>query len=116
MAFQEEVDISLPLDIPRGQAGEICASRTATYSICDLNKHINNTFYADIACDVLPPELLQDEAIVSITLHFRREIAYGTSFEISCLEYDGAWIVQGIQDERVCFSALIRTRKHTLME
>ena len=30
----------------------------AHYALCDLNGHINNAYYLDLACDALPPEVL----------------------------------------------------------
>ena len=110
--FQDAVDMELPLDIPRGLQGEYSTTRTAAYTMCDLNKHVNNTFYADISCDALPTEAFTNAAVQSIVVHFRREISYGTTFDVLRLQQDdGTWFVQGVQQEKPCFSALLRLQE-----
>ncbi len=42
--------------VQRADVGRECR---ASYSLCDLNGHINNAYYLDLACDALPPEVLQ---------------------------------------------------------
>ena len=48
---------SCPSSSTRARTLTAAGERRASYSLCDLNGHINNSFYLDIACDALPLEV-----------------------------------------------------------
>ncbi len=59
----------------------------ATYSRCDLNGHMNNTSYLDIAEDLIPLSFLQNRKLVGIDIEYLHEIKLGekisASYELS---------------------------------
>ena len=67
-SFQEE----LPLE----------AKIEATYSRCDLNGHLNNTFYFDCVQDLIPIDYLKSHECVSINVSYKKEIPLGESAPI----------------------------------
>ena len=52
----------------------------AGYSLCDCNGHINHTRYADIICNCLPPNLLQQNRISKMVLTYHQEVCFGEDF------------------------------------
>lgn len=62
---------------------ETVLKQTACYSLCDKNGHINNTKYADIVCDVLPLEKLQERMLKKLVLLYKAEIQMGQEFTVS---------------------------------
>ena len=54
IAFDQTVDKELDFGVERLPVGQ---GRTilAGYSLCDCNRHINNTRYADLVCDAIDP-------------------------------------------------------------
>ncbi len=54
----------------------------ASYSLCDLNKHLNNAFYLDIAEDLLPIPYLLEHEVKSIEIEYLHEVKIGESLHI----------------------------------
>lgn len=82
MPFTQPPAFLLPLDFPRGELIPI-AEETASYTRCDINRHLNNTFYADIILDHVPLERLTTAAPARLVLLYHNEIPMGTSFTLS---------------------------------
>ena len=61
-------------DVGRGVQGQL--------SLCDLNGHINNAYYLDLACDALPPEVLQAGPVTFAAVNYHREIPMGDTVEL----------------------------------
>ena len=78
-AIAEAHDLTLPKPEtpPEG-----LAKLEARYSLCDRNGHVNNTRYADLMCDYLPPERLKAGPPRRMLLHYHAEIPMGESFEL----------------------------------
>ena len=68
--WAETVEQELPMKLDRvpPEACETVGERTATYSQCDMNGHMNNARYVDAVCDALPPEVL-DRCLCAGTGH-----------------------------------------------
>lgn len=96
--FADEVDRSLDVALPNDPQVEPVRTALARYSYCDTNHHVNNTRYADIACDALPPDALADASVRRWVLNYRREILFGQSFSLERARMaDGSWYVRGTQ-------------------
>lgn len=54
----------------------------AAYSLCDLNKHLNNAYYLDIAEDLLPISYLLEHEVKSIEIEYLHEVKLGESLLI----------------------------------
>ncbi len=77
-ALAQEHDMGMP----KSDALQECARLTAGYSLCDANHHVNNTRYADIVCDHLPIELLQNSLPKRMVLSYHSEIPMAEQFEL----------------------------------
>ncbi len=96
LGFPEDVPRELDQKIPRVSDAEPAFTMRASYSLCDTNRHMNNTHYADIVCDALPEELLESQRVSRLAIAFKNEVPYGSEFTVSRkpLE-DGTWYVAG---------------------
>lgn len=81
-----------------------CFSRTARFSDIDFNGHVNNTVYADIVTDCLPPEKLE-APIKSFTVNYVSEMLEGETLKISAAENGDTEYFKGEIDGRICFEA-----------
>lgn len=61
---------------------DLRGSRTASYSLCDLNGHVNNACYLDIACDALPLEVVEAGPLKFVSVKYHREIPLGSQVEV----------------------------------
>lgn len=61
---------------------EPCGEQTATYTRCDLNGHLNNTVYADIACDCADARELLRRSAARFAAVYHKEVPLGSSLEI----------------------------------
>lgn len=75
------------------------------WSDTDRNTHMNNTRYADLACDALADKLAGHH-IVDVQMHFAGETRLGDTVTLSVGETDAAY-VQGSTPRGAAFSARI---------
>ncbi len=54
----------------------------ALYSYCDLNAHINNSAYLDIALNLVPIDVLKNNSLKKIDIEYNREIRLDEEFII----------------------------------
>jgi len=57
-------------------------TRTVTYSDTDINGHMNNTKYADIACDVMSYDQCTDQFITEVQISYLKESFPGDKLSI----------------------------------
>lgn len=50
----------------------------ASYSLCDVNNHLNNCSYIDVAMDALPIDYLKSHNVKSLDIQYKKEIPLGT--------------------------------------
>lgn len=81
------VDTPPPTDKPR-KVREVTPTVTdehrVVYSDIDFNRHVNTMRYIEMMFDMLPLELLTDEAPVRLDIHFLRECRYGQTLAVGC--------------------------------
>ena len=72
------------LDVAVHKPGQFapCGVQEATYTRCDLNGHLNNTIYADIACDCADAAALLARGAMRFAAVFHKEVPLGASFEV----------------------------------
>ncbi len=75
------------------------------WSDTDINTHMNNTRYADLACDALADKLA-GHRIVDVQMHFAGETRLGDTVTLSIGEADAAY-VQGSTPRGAAFSARV---------
>lgn len=70
--------------------------RPLHYSDADINGHVNNTRYADFACDALQLHRLGEGRFVSaLQIGYLKESRPGETLRLSAGSGDGTWYVQG---------------------
>ena len=75
-------------------APESCTSlgqRTAGYSYCDMNGHMNNTRYVDAACSALPLEVLRSARVAEVRIVYHREVPMGESVQMQRADQKNGW-------------------------
>ena len=81
------VDCPSPTDKPRKIRAVVPTCSTqhkVVYSDIDFNRHVNTMRYIEMMCDLLPLELLTDEAPVRLDVHFLHETRYGQTLTVGC--------------------------------
>ena len=80
--------------LPEGMA--LAEQRRLHYSDADVNRHVNNSKYADFACDALRLETLGEGQFVSaLQVRFLAECRPGEMLELYTGQSDGTWFVHG---------------------
>lgn len=103
--WNAEVAGELPQSMPRAAELASAGTRCATYSLCDINGHLNNTCYLDLACDVLPLEELRQHPVRRVSVRYHREVPLGQSMELLYGPAEGGWYVLGRRDGQAAFEA-----------
>ena len=88
---------------------ETAGTRQLGYSDCDVNGHVNNTRYADFACDAIALERLGSGLFVSqVQIGYLKECLPGERLTLSAGRLDGTFYVQGDGEEgRARFDAAL---------
>ena len=77
----------LPTDKPR-KIREVNPTETVehrvVYSDIDFNRHVNTMRYIEMMLDMLPVEILTQEASVRLDIHFLRECRFGQTLRVGC--------------------------------
>lgn len=74
--------------------------RPMRYSESDINGHINNTRYADFACDVLDMAALEESSFLSaMEIGYLAECRPGEVLDLFAGERDGLYYVRGVGTE-----------------
>ena len=105
MPWPALVDRQLEVSLPaRPEQMEPAGQLRADYSRCDMNGHLNNTRYADVACDLLPASALRAAAVRRMTIHYHKEIPLGQTAALTRADLgDGCWRVTGWREDKPCF-------------
>ena len=100
-----ELEVAIPK--PQGEPVPVGTER-ALYSRCDQNRHMNNTRYADIICDYLPPERFLQGPVRELRISYHREVPMGETLEVfSCPAGEGSTYFLGRGGYGDCFEALV---------
>lgn len=75
-------DILPPLSLRDRPGSGRTPAREASYSLVDINGHVNNAGYMDLVLDTFSFEELKDLKFKTVRCLFRKEIPAGTRFEI----------------------------------
>ena len=103
----EDVEEELPQLVHKCKELTPAGSWTASYSLCDLNGHVNNSFYLDIACDALPLDALRKGPLRFASIKYHREIPMGAQVAVAYAPSADGWYVVGRRDEHIAFECYL---------
>lgn len=63
-----------------------CTEHRVVYSDIDFNRHVNTMRYIEMMLDMLPLDLLTQEAPVRLDIHFLKECRFGQTLTVGCEE------------------------------
>ena len=75
--------------------------------MCDLNGHINNSLYLDIACDALPQEVVEAAPLSFASIKYHREVPMGQSVQVFYAPSKEGWYVLGRREEHAAFECYL---------
>ena len=93
--WNETVDAELPLQLHKCKEVTSAGEWTAHYSQCDLNGHLNNAFYLDVACDALPLEVVKAAPVTFASISYHREVPLGETMEVFYAPSAQGWYLIG---------------------
>ncbi|MCI2046773.1 MAG: thioesterase [Faecalibacterium sp.] len=90
-------DVARTLDqtIPKAQTTAALAPRHADYLLCDLNGHINNCAYADLACASVPLDTVRQAPIRRLSIVYHREVPLGEMLSLASGTAENGWYTVG---------------------
>lgn len=108
LTWTETVPVELEQTIRTAEELTEVGMVRADYSLCDTNSHINNTRYADIACNALPLEVLQGSRVKELRINYHREVPMGESFTLYRGQTEeNVWYVSAQREDKMVFEARI---------
>lgn len=106
--WNDSVEEELPLRLHKCKEGLIRAGEwTAHYSLCDLNGHINNAFYLDIACDALPLDVVRKGPVTFSSINYHREVPLGEKMEVFYSPSEQGWYLIGKHNGQTSFECYL---------
>lgn len=78
------------------------------YSHIDTNSHVNNSIYADFACDALPYDKLMTAGLDTLVIGYQNEARHGDVVEMTTSALtDKEYYISGLRGADACFEALV---------
>ena len=81
--------------------------RKVHYSLTDINGHLNNAYYVDIACDALPIDELKKAPVTFASVKYNRQVLFGESMEILYAQSGNGWYVVGRKEGKSTFECYL---------
>lgn len=99
------------ISIPKIQNPSLLGNVPVSYSRIDVNRHLNNTQYADIICDFLPLNFVCDYSLKKMVIYYHKEAKLGENISLFSQQIQNSFIVQGKIDEAISFDAFVSFQK-----
>lgn len=111
LEFMTNEDLPEPLPLPEKiiipESLEHTTERTVQYSDCDFNMHMNNSKYAQFACDLLPFDYLESNAPKEFIISYNAEASIGNNITMQHGILDNHLYVSGSCENKNIFEAKI---------
>lgn len=114
--WNPDVEGELPQLVHKSRELTFAGDWTASYSLCDLNGHVNNSYYLDIACDAIPLEAFQKGTLRFLSIKYHREIPMGAKVAVSYAPSANGWYVVGRREEHMAFECYLEFAGETSAE
>ncbi len=99
-----ERSLSMKMTKAKFESCEPLGTRTAVYSLCDMNGHMNNTRYIDVVCDALPWDWWDQWRLEDLVIYYHKEVPRGESFALYRVQTaPNQWYFCGMREEKICF-------------
>ncbi|MBE5766566.1 MAG: hypothetical protein E7335_05310 [Clostridiales bacterium] len=98
-----ELPLGMPPAIPQVEGEDSITLRMPVYTDIDVNGHVNNTRYADWACDALGIDIMEKYEPASILVNYAQEIMPGQEMELHAAADGTHYRVSGKFGEKVHF-------------
>lgn len=100
-------DLTAPMGLPATvdllEGDEILLSRMPQYTDLDVNGHVNNTRYADWACDILGIDALKDHFLSSLCINYSAEVLPNQEMQLHLIRKDNRFRLAGFHEEKMHF-------------
>ena len=73
----------------------------------DVNHHMNNAVYADLACNAIEQELFAGRHIASFTIQYHREAKFGETISLYQKKEENRYFLEGQLGDAACFESLL---------
>ena len=103
----DDLPEELPQIVHKSQPLTAAGERRASYSMCDLNGHINNSLYLDIACDALPQEVVEVAPLSFASIKYHREVPMGQTVQVFYAPSGNGWYLLGRREEHAAFECYL---------
>lgn len=97
--WNDRVERELEQNFPRAQELTDMPPRRADYLLCDLNGHLNNCCYADLACTAVPLEQVRRAPIRTMRIVYHREVPLGQMLSLAFGAAEGGWYTLGTRED-----------------
>ena len=91
-------EIDLP-STPRRAEGEAAHAFTVPFSYVDLNGHMNNTRYFDLAEDCVPAAA-EGRSLRAAAVEYANEVRLGESLRVTVEQNEGTWYISGDTEKK----------------
>lgn len=111
--WHNDVERSLSMRMTKAKADvwESMGTRTAVYSLCDMNGHMNNSRYIDVVCDALPWDWWDHWTLEDLVIYYHKEVPRGEQFALYRAQTaPNQWYFCGVREGKNCFEASLTFR------
>lgn len=93
--WNDTIEASMEFVLPKAGAVQQIPSCAADYRSCDMNQHMNNCVYADLACASVPLEQVRNAPIRMMSVIYHREVVMGDTLLLQTGQAGEGWYTCG---------------------
>ena len=95
--------IGMPATVEAVEGEKKIFSRLPAYTDLDVNQHVNNTRYADWACDALGIDCMREKCLASMQVNYHAEVLPGQEIILHAVCSGENYQVSGYREEKLHF-------------
>lgn len=74
----------------------------------DLNKHVHNLNYLNIAYELLPDDVYESQELNNVEIQYKKELKYGDTVKSYIYKEDNSFIIVMKSEDETCIHAIIK--------
>ena len=95
--------MGMPATVEAVEGEKKIFSRLPAYTDLDVNQHVNNTRYADWACDALGIDCMREKCLASMQVNYHAEVLPGQEITLHAVCSGENYQVSGYREEKLHF-------------
>lgn len=107
LAYFEKPESIEDFRVPKSEEMALCRKHQVSYSQIDVNRHMNNSRYADLIYDSLAEDLMAGKELGEMAIHYHNQAKLNDKIVVYQKEEMGGICFKGMIEDNLCFESWV---------